>query len=65
MATKVTETHFLTFRRGTLTEFYHTKTLRSLSHMFLVTVVDTTVLPNNELTAQNQIDWKHRIKQIP
>jgi len=33
---------------------------------FLGTLVDTTVPPNNELTAnQNQIDWNHKIKQIP
>jgi len=31
-----------------------------------VTVVDTTFLPNNELTAQeDKIYWNRRIKQIP
>jgi len=36
---------------------YLTKTLKGLSHLFLVAIVDTTVLPTNELAAQwNQID---------
>jgi hypothetical protein len=49
-----------------VTDCYVTKMLGSLGHLFLVTIVDTTVLPNNELTAQqNQTDWNHKIKQIP
>jgi len=33
--------------------------------MFSMTVVDTTVLPNNEITAQwNQIHWNQKIKEI-
>jgi hypothetical protein len=42
-----------------------TKTLRCLSHLFLVTIVDTTVLPaNGRIAEQNQINWNHKIKQI-
>jgi hypothetical protein len=45
-------------------DWYLTKTLRGLSHLHLVTIIDTTVLPNNEITAQqNQIDWNHKIKE--
>lgn len=36
---------------------YLTKTLRYLSHLILVSVVDIAILPNNDVTAQqNQID---------
>jgi hypothetical protein len=31
------------------------KTLMGLSHLFLVTIVDTTVLPSSELTAQQNL----------
>jgi hypothetical protein len=38
----------------------------NLSHLSLATIVDITILQNNGLTAQqNQIDWNHKIKQIP
>jgi len=33
---------------------YLTKTLKSLSHLLLVTIVDTTILPNIEITAQQK-----------
>jgi hypothetical protein len=40
-----------------LTDHYLTKTLRGLSPLLLMPIVDTRALPNNELTAeQNQID---------
>jgi hypothetical protein len=57
----VTHTH--TFE---LTYGFLTKALRGLWHLFLVSIVGTTVLPIDELTVeQNQFDWKHKIKNIP
>jgi len=47
------------------TDSYCTKTFWGPSHLFLVTIVDTIVLPNNVLAAQqNQIDWNNKIKHI-
>jgi hypothetical protein len=49
-----------------VTDHYLTKRVRGLSHLYLVIIVNITVLPNIELTAQqNQIDWNHKVIQIP
>jgi hypothetical protein len=46
------------------TDCYLTKILMSLNHLFLVTIVHTTVLLNNELTAhQNQIGWNTKLNK--
>lgn len=47
-----------------VTGHYLTKTLRGPSHLFLVSIVEITVLQNSEITAQqNQIDVSTKLKK--
>jgi hypothetical protein len=48
-----------------LTDHCLTKTLRGLSPLLLMPIVDTRAIPNSELTAeQNQIDWTAKLNTM-